>query len=106
MNISAIYRLLVNGMNKATYKDAVSRLPCALGYLLGEDHGPVHLHHPREGQGLSQRASDWTIIPLCPSCHQGPNGVHGDRSLLRIAKVDEMDLLAVTNELLWKRGKR
>jgi len=75
--------------------DAVASLPCA---LCGES--PVHVHHVREGQGMSQRASNWLTIPLCPSCHQGAAGVHGDRSMLRVMKKSELDLLADTYEKL------
>lgn len=45
---------------------------------------------------MGQRASDFLTVALCPDCHQGPLGVHGDRALLRIHKVDELDLLART----------
>ncbi len=82
------------------HKARVAKLPCMLGYVLGEAHGPVQVHHIREGQGLSQRASDFLTIPLCRECHQGDLGVHGDRTLMRIAKVDELDLLAITIEHL------
>lgn len=54
------------------------------------------MHHIREGQGMSQRASDFLTIPLCPDCHQGPQGVHGDRTLMRVYKLSELDMLANT----------
>ena len=60
----------------------------------------VHVHHIREGQGLSQRASNWLTVPLCPDCHLGPNGLHGDKSIMRVLKLDELDLLAMTIERL------
>lgn len=75
----------------------VASLPCACCGM----HG-VHVHHIREGQGMSQRASDWLTIPLCPPCHTGPNGIHGNKSLIRIQKIDELDLLARTLEALEK----
>jgi hypothetical protein len=61
---------------------------------------PATVHHLRTGQGKGQRASDYLTVALCPDCHQGPHGIHGDRSLLRIAKVEELDLLALTIEAL------
>lgn len=82
----------------------VAQLPCILGEALGERHPPANLHHIREGQGMSQRASNFLVIPLCKECHQGDNGIHGNRSLLRIAKVEELDLLAMTIEMLGERG--
>lgn len=82
--------------------DRVAQLGCILCRLLEmEQQSKTDLHHIREGQGMAQRASNWLVIPLChDGCHQGRNGIHGDRSLLRIAKVDEFDLLAATLERL------
>lgn len=69
----------------------VAQLPCACCGASG-----VHVHHIREGQGMAQRASDFLTIPLCPDCHVGPLGVHGDKSLMRIRKLSELDMLAET----------
>ena len=77
------------------WMDRVAQLPCA---LCGE-HG-VHVHHIREGQGMAQRASNFLTIPLCPDCHTGPLGIHGDKTMLRIKKMTELDLLAQTIEAL------
>jgi hypothetical protein len=66
----------------------------------------VHCHHIREGQGMSQRASDFMAVPLCVSCHTGRLGIHGDRSLLRIYKKTELDLLADTIKLLYEERSR
>lgn len=76
----------------------VAAMDCILCRLLGmQQESKTDVHHIREGQGMAQRASNWLVVPLChEGCHQGPNGIHGDRSLLRIAKVDELDLLAET----------
>ena len=60
----------------------------------------VHVHHIREGQGMGQRAQNWLTVPLCPECHTGPYGIHGDKSRMRAQKLDEMDLLAMTIERL------
>jgi len=74
----------------------IKSMPCG---LCGQD-GPSDAHHIREGQGMSQRASDFLAIPLCKLCHQGPQGLHGDRSLWRIFKKDELSVLAETIEKL------
>lgn len=77
----------------------IAEMPCILCTLLGQRQiGRTYVHHLREDQGMSQRASDFLTIPLCYDCHQGPHGIHGDRSLLRVAKVSELDLLAATME--------
>lgn len=59
------------------------------------DYG-VQVHHIREGKGMSQRSDDFLTIPLCPDCHTGPRGIHGDKTMLRIKKATELDLLADT----------
>ena len=51
--------------------------------------GPSHAHH------IKQNCA-WTCVALCYDCHQGPNGIHGDRAMWRIYKMDELDALGVT----------
>lgn len=81
--------------------DRVALLPCALCYLMGEPQPtPTRVHHIREGQGASQRASHFLTVPLCDEHHQGPQGIHGDRTLWRIANIDELSALAWTIEML------
>jgi hypothetical protein len=77
------------------YMDRIANLPCA---CCGS-HG-VHVHHLRDGQGMSKRASNWLTIPLCPDCHTGPYGLHGNKAFLRLRKLEEIDLLARTIEAL------
>lgn len=83
---------------------AVAQLPCVLCRALGQPDAKATVHHIREGQGMSQRASHYLTIPLCWDCHQGPNGIHGNRSLLRMAKLEELDLLAMTIAALTERA--
>lgn len=73
----------------------VAELPCACCGV----HG-VQVHHIREGQGMAQRASNWLTVPLCPECHTGARGVHGDKSIMRTLKLSELDMLANTIEAL------
>jgi len=80
--------------------DKVAGLPCC---LCGDS--PVQVHHIRAGQGGAQRASHFLTLPLCPGCHQGPQGVHGDKTMLRIMKKNELDLLAETIELIYATKK-
>lgn len=43
----------------------VAEIPCmACGVL------PVELHHPRAGSGMSQRSSNYDVIPLCHEHHR------------------------------------
>ena len=80
---------------ESNYMSRVASLPCA---VCGDR--PVELHHIREGQGMGQRAKNWLVVPLCPECHRGSIGLHGDRTRMRILKMDELDLLANTIEAL------
>ena len=36
---------------------------------------PAEIHHIRTGKGMSQRATHFEVIPLCPDHHR--NGGHG-----------------------------
>lgn len=91
-------------MNKAarTHLDRIAAQGCALCLRLGYGPTPAMIHHVRTGQGMAQRASHFLAIPLCESCHQGPEGVHGDRSLMRVANVSELDLLADVIERMYQ----
>lgn len=73
----------------------VASLPCACCGQYG-----VQVHHIRDGQGMSQRASNFLTVPLCPECHTGTYGVHGDKSRMRARKQSELDWLADTIERL------
>lgn len=86
------------------HKARVAAMPCICCELLGmEQESRTSVHHIREGQGGQQRADHFLTIPLCEQgCHQGPNGIHGDRSYLRILKMTELDLLAETLRRLFK----
>lgn len=73
----------------------VLTLPCAICQALGmQQVGRTYAHHIREGQGASQRAHDELTVPLCWEHHQGRTGIHGDRSAWRLARLDELDVLA------------
>lgn len=78
----------------------VAALGCALCNKLGYGPTPAQVHHIREGQGMSQRASNFLTIPLCPDHHTGPQGWHGDRRAFKLAGEDEVSLLAWTLEEL------
>ena len=83
--------------DEVAYHARVASLGCVCcAALMRRQEGRTTLHHLREGLGMGQRASAWLVVPLCKDCHQGDNGIHGDRSYLRILKMDELDLLAET----------
>lgn len=82
------------------YMDRVARLGCALCNKLGYGETPAEIHHLREGQGMSQRASNFLVVPLCSNHHRGSQGIHGDRTAFKLAGEDEMSLLAWVLEQL------
>lgn len=91
-------------MNARDYMAEVKSVPCVLCSLLGQGQTtPTEAHHIREGQGMSQRASDWLTVALCRACHREDLGIHGNRALLKLAKVSELDLLAATIAAVFSR---
>lgn len=55
---------------------------------------------------MGERASNWLTVPLCQYHHTGSGGVHGlgVRGFYTRYKLDELDLLSMTIDLLM-RGK-
>jgi hypothetical protein len=52
-------------------------------------------------------ATGWWL-PLCPDCHQGPNGFHGlggERPFRARYKIGEVELLAMTIERVEKQRR-
>ena len=79
------------------YLGKIAQLPCCLCGASG-----VEIHHLREGQGMSQRADNFLTIPLCPSCHRDNIlGIHGQKTMLKIIKTTELQLLADTLEKIF-----
>lgn len=83
----------------------VAALGCILCRHLNWGETPAQVHHIREEQGAAQRASDFLTVPLCPEHHTGATGIHGlrARGFERRYKLSELDLLAMTLELLEPR---
>lgn len=82
--------------------DRVASLGCMLCRRLGYYDTPAEIHHPRTGQGMSQRAPHSDAIPLCPLHHRGDVGVHGmgRKAFERRYGFTELDLLADTRRAL------
>lgn len=90
-------------MTKAErHKQRVASLGCILCLYLGHGYTPAQVHHIREGQGMSQRASDFLTVGLCQEHHTGDTGLHGlgTREFERRYRLSELDLLAMTVEML------
>lgn len=90
---------------ESAYHGIIARLPCVLCRRLGFTQGSrTTVHHIREGQGAAQRASHWLVVALCDDHHQGNLGIHGlgARGFERMYRLNELDLLADTVELVFK----
>lgn len=71
----------------------VKLLPCSVC----DAHGPSDAHEIKQGQWF-------TSIALCRNCHQHPkSGWHGEKSIWRLRKMDELDALAVTIRRIMER---
>ena len=89
-------------MNAKRHLSRVASLGCVVCRLVGYRGSPAEIHHLREGQGMSQRASDFLTIPLCFEHHRGATGIHGMgvKAFERAYRISELDLLAETIRLL------
>ena len=78
------------GAHEAGHMERVKALPCSVC----DEPGPSDAHHIKQGQ-------HFTVVALFKSCHQGSlMGLHGQRRMWAIKKMDEVDALAVTVERL------
>lgn len=97
--------------DEAEYLGKLERLGCVVCRLIcegsGYDYDPppagsqmTVIHHPRDGVGGGQKASNWVAVPLCVMDHTGPLGVHGNRQRMRLLKItNELDLVAATTRI-------
>jgi hypothetical protein len=64
----------------------VKELPCSVC----DARGPSEAHHVKQG-------SQYLCIALCEDCHRGSfNGLHGQKRMWSIKKMDELEALQVT----------
>lgn len=75
---------------EAAHMERVKLLPCSVC----DAAGPSDAHHIKQGQHFS-------CVALCKDCHQGSfNGIHGQRRMWTVMKMDEIDALAITVQRL------
>lgn len=64
------------------------------------DKPPIsEAHHTKQGNQFSAAA-------LCYDCHRGPLGWDGDRTLMRIYKKDENDLISITTGRVYRMVRK
>lgn len=79
---------------EAEHAGKVSELDC----IVCEEPGPSEVHEPEQGM--------WFIsIPLCYSCHRGPEGWHGTRLRWNLRKMTELKAINETLRKLAERGE-
>jgi hypothetical protein len=70
----------------------IKELPCSVC----DAPGPSEAHHIKQGL-------QYTCVALCVDCHRGPVlGLHGQKRMWAIKKMDELDALNVTLKNLFK----
>jgi hypothetical protein len=70
----------------------VKELPCSVC----DAPGPSEAHHIKQGL-------QYTCVALCVDCHRGPVlGLHGQKRMWAIKKMNELDALNVTLKNLFK----
>ena len=68
----------------------IKRLPCSVC----DAPAPSDAHHIKQGHA-------YTCVALCKDCHQGSfNGLHGQRRMWEIQKLDEISALNITLDRL------
>lgn len=68
-----------------SHLERVKSLPCSVCNA----PPPSAAHHMKPD-------SAFYTIALCYECHQGKSGIHGDRAMWRVMKLDEVDALVAT----------
>jgi len=61
----------------------------AASCVLCDAPGPSEAHHVKQGDHFA-------TVAVCPNCHRGPYGIHGDKTMQRIRKYDEIDMINET----------
>lgn len=75
---------------EAAYIAHVANLPCSVCDQGGGDSAPSEVHEIEQGNW-------WLSIALCGGCHRGPiNGLHGQRQMWKLKKLNEQGALAIT----------
>lgn len=83
---------MLNKINKTerAHLARVKALPCSVC----DTPGPSEAHHVNQGQ-------QYTVIALCVDCHRGAfNGLHGQRRMWAVKRMDEWAALDVTIQRL------
>jgi hypothetical protein len=79
----------------------VASLGCVACRIIGHQNTPAEIHHIREGQGISQKADHFHVIPLCPYHHRtGPNAIHKSKINFERDFATETELLTLVDKMI------
>jgi hypothetical protein len=79
---------------ESAHVERVKMLPCSVCDEGGGESAASEAHEIKQGQWF-------TSCALCADCHRGSrNGIHGEKRMWSLKKMDEIDALAVTLERL------
>lgn len=68
--------------HEALHAETVAAMDC----VVCDASGPSEVHEPEQGL--------WFIsLPLCPSCHRGPEGWHGTRLRWKLRGISELQAI-------------
>ena len=86
-------------MSVKDYQSRVRDLGCILCLELGLGKTPAAIHHV---ESIRDGLSEYAVVPLCHTHHQGEYGVHGlsRRGFEAMYKLTEIDLLAMVARAL------
>jgi hypothetical protein len=75
---------------ESEYIRYVAQQPCSVCDMGGGEAAPSEVHEIEQGNW-------WLSVALCGDCHRGSfNGLHGQRALWKLKKLDEQGALAIT----------
>ena len=80
------------------YLNDVASLGCVVCRNMGLGPTPAQVHHPRDKQGMGQRADHADGIPLCPQHHLAtyPTGFHAAPRTWQLEHGTEAELVEQT----------
>lgn len=84
-------------VDEGRYLAEVALLPCSVCDTGGGHAAPSEIHEIVQGAW-------WLAIALYESCHRGPLlGLHGQRRMWAVKKLDELGALAITIQRMFTR---
>ena len=99
----------MNKQDKA-HLTALAELGCIACHIDGNGYTPCEIHHPRNGQGMSQRAPHKEAFGLCYHHHRAVDAsvpsIHGKPNEFIARYGTEAELLALALNMLESKRRR